>query len=233
MTDRVLAAQPAPAPEAMPLLQARDLACRRGREWLFRGLGFRLSSGQLLWLRGHNGSGKTSLLRMVVGLTPPHAGTLERGLQPGRWGAGAPDLRVVYLGHSNGLKEQLTVTESLRFLAALHGCATDDASVAQALGRLSMQHRRHVLTSALSQGQRRRVALARLALERLPSLWVLDEPFDALDTEGIATVHALLDEHLARGGAVLLTSHVPPDRTRLRVDELHLDAPAAAAGRTP
>ena len=203
---------------AAPLLTATDLACRRGQEWLFRGLGFSIAPGQLIWLRGHNGSGKTSLLRIVVGLSAPHQGRLERR------GAAEGHQRTVYLGHTNGLKDQLTVFESLQFLARLHDCANDEASVLAALQRLSIRHRRHVPTRWLSQGQRRRVALARLALEREASLWVLDEPFDALDQEGIAVVHDLIAGHLERGGAVLLTSHLALHADRVQADVLDLDS---------
>lgn len=226
MTDDLAPAPQVLATHEAPLVQASGLACRRGRETLFKDLSFKLNAGQLLWLRGHNGSGKTSLLRMVVGLSQPHAGQLLR-----RAADGAERARMVYLGHSNGLKEQLTVTESLRFLAALHGLAATPEQVDAALDQLGLRQRRQVLTCALSQGQRRRVALARLALERQASVWVLDEPFDALDTEGMACVHALLARHLGRGGAVLLTSHLALDVRQLRVDVLDLDARAASRER--
>lgn len=122
--------------------------------------------------------------------------------------ARASDARRVYIGHANGLKDDLTVAESLRFLAGLHGRPGDAESADTALMRLGMHHRRRAYVRTLSQGQRRRVALARLALEAAPDLWVLDEPYDALDTAGIDVVDALLTDHLQRGGGVLLTSHL-------------------------
>jgi heme exporter protein A len=188
------------------------LACRRGNEWLFHDLAFQVRRGQLVWLRGHNGSGKTTLLRVVAGLSAP-----DRGMVTFDGVARASDARRVYIGHANGLKDDLTVTESLRFLAGLHGRPSDVASADAALKRLGMHHRRRAFVRTLSQGQRRRVALARLALEASADLWVLDEPYDALDTAGIDVVDGLLKDHLARGGGVLLTSHL----------ELGANAPAA------
>jgi len=183
------------------------LACRRGSEWLFDDLSFEISPGQIVWLQGQNGRGKTSLLRLIVGLASPDRGTLK-------WGGSATQEstveqgKLVYIGHTNGLKDDLTVTESLKFLARLHGRDSSDESVLNALEMLQMSHRKNALVRTLSQGQRRRVALARLALERNPSIWVLDEPFDALDAQGISVVNRLLVEHVQRGGCVFLTSHL-------------------------
>lgn len=194
------------------MFQARDLAVRRGTESLFAGLSFVIHSGQLVWLRGANGSGKTSLLRTIAGLAQAHAGDLL-------WPSHAPVVdedsdaprapRLVYLGHNNGLKDDLTALEALQFLLSLHGRDSSQAAAEGALSCFGMRHRRHVPIRALSQGQRKRVALARLALEQAPLLWVLDEPLDALDDAGIATVNGLLRQQLERGGAVLMTSHIP------------------------
>ena len=181
------------------LLAARGLALRRGREWLFRDLDLHINPGHLLWLRGPNGSGKTSLLRVLVGLTRPDLGQLN-------WRNVMPD--IVYLGHSSALKEDLCAREALDFLARLHGRRDRAGALDAALKRLGVEHRSQRSVRTLSQGQRRRVALARLALEQTPALWVLDEPFDALDAEGIAVVLQLMSEHLQRQGAVVLTSHL-------------------------
>lgn len=183
---------------ALPSLAAIDLACRRGDRILFKGLQFEVKPGQVVWLRGANGRGKTSLLRLLAGLSTPEAGQVS-------W-AGTPTQRV-YVAHANALKEDLTVLESLRFLARLHGRADSDAALGEALSLFGMASRRDALVRTLSQGQHRRVALARLALDVAPSLWILDEPFDALDTEGIHTLNTLLTQHAARGGSVVLTSH--------------------------
>jgi heme exporter protein A len=118
--------------------------------------------------------------------------------------------------------------ESLQFLASLHGRDSSARAADSALGRMGIRHRRHLAVRTLSQGQRKRVALARLVLETEPTLWVLDEPFDALDDAGIATVHALMAEHRARGGAVLLTSHIPVVLPGDSADVLSLDRVAQA-----
>ena len=175
-------------------------------------------SGQLIWLRGANGSGKTSLLRIVAGLSHADEGRISLEAE----GVGTFRRRLVYIGHTNGLKDDLTALEALEFLARLHGRASDQEGLHAALRRLAIHHRRHVAVRTLSQGQRRRVALSRLALEREPGLWVLDEPFDSLDAEGIAAINGLLHEHVGRGGCVVMTSHVPLSLAGVNIRQLEL-----------
>jgi heme exporter protein A len=199
-----------------PLTAARALACRRGERLLFEGLDLELRAGQILWLRGANGRGKTSLLRLLAGLARPAAGELRRpGASPG----------FVYIAHANALKDDLSALENLQFLARLHGDAADAPSCTGALRRFGMAARRNAPVRTLSQGQRRRVALARLALAAARTLWLLDEPYDALDAEGCATLDRLLSDHACSGGAVVLTSHLPlalnePAPTVLQLDAL-------------
>lgn len=197
-------------------LVALNVSCRRGEEWLFRDFSFSIQPGELVWLRGQNGSGKTSLLRIAAGLSRPEGGTVT--VSGGRPGA--------YIGHANALKDDLTVTESLAFLARLHGLECPSQRINAALRTLAIHHRRHAFVRTLSQGQRRRVALARLALEHEPSLWILDEPFDALDTQGIEAVNQLLAAHLARRGSVFLTSHLALSLPDTPVSELEFPAGA-------
>src|SRR2546423_7617970 len=198
---------PSPATPAATLT-GTDLACRRGHRQLFHGLALGVAPGQLVWVRGHNGRGKTSLLRLVAGLAVPEHGALLRdGVPVRRSDAHAREL--VFIGHHNALKDDLDVAEALRFLLRIHGRPCDAATVDAALDRLGMGSRRRAFVRTLSQGQRRRVALARLAVDvamPAPSLWLLDEPFDALDADGVAGVQALLAEHLGRGGSRLMTS---------------------------
>jgi heme exporter protein A len=179
-------------------LEANSLACRRGNDWLFKNLNFRLEAGQMMWVRGMNGSGKTTLLRVLAGLSRADEGSLSLGQTVER----------LYIGHTNGLKDDLTVTESLQFLAKLHGKESTAQAVHNALRRMGVHHRRNAYVRTLSQGQRRRVALARLALDRAPSLWILDEPFDALDTAAVDVVYAEMVGHLTVGGSVIFTSHI-------------------------
>lgn len=147
-------------------------------------------------------------MRLLVGLSVPDAGSINWVKSVG----GMPTNKsadVVYIGHSNSLKEGLTVTESLQFLGQLHGRDCSNQRLMAALERLGIKHRRSAMVRTLSQGQRRRVALARLALETEPTLWVLDEPFDALDAVGTGEVNKLITEHTERGGSIFLTSHIP------------------------
>jgi heme exporter protein A len=203
-TDRLAPIDNVIAP--LPALAAVNVGCRRGNRLLFNGVNFQVAAGDAVWLRGRNGRGKTSLLRLAAGLSVPESGRITWGGVPVREAAGMAQ-RLVYIAHASALKDDLSVTESLRFLALLHGRDASTAALHAALDRVGMGARRDALVRTLSQGQRRRATLARLALEREASLWILDEPYDALDSDGIEAVNALLNEHLARGGSVLLTSH--------------------------
>jgi len=193
-------------------LTATDLACRRGGRLLFQGLGFEVGAGQIVWLRGHNGRGKTSLLRLAAGLASPEQGRIV-----------CDGSSLVFVAHASALKDDLSVAEALAFLLRVHRRPCDRATVHTALARLGLHERRHALVRTLSQGQRRRVALARLAVEDRASLWLLDEPFDSLDADGVSTLHELLREHVARGGGVLLTSHQGLDTHALQAVEVDLD----------
>jgi heme exporter protein A len=184
-------------------LVVRDLQCRRGERVLFAPVSFVVRAGAIVWIRGANGQGKTTLLRTLAGLSAPAVGELA-------W-AGAPALppRPLYLAHANALKDDLTVGESLRFLLHLGGHHVDSQLVDAALERFGLASRCDAFVRTLSQGQRRRVALARLAAQRELLPWLLDEPFDALDAAGVETLSAVIAAHARRGGSVVLTSHLP------------------------
>ncbi len=192
-----------------PVLAALDLACERGNRALFRHFDFALAPGQIVWLRGRNGRGKTSLLRLLAGLASPTAGAVHCGGVALRGAAPQWRERLLYVGHANALKDDLSVAESLRFLAQLQGRRPSDAEIGAALGRLGIERLTWMPVRTLSQGQRRRVALARLALPQPVSVWLLDEPYDALDDVGMRCLDALLSEQARRGGSALLTSHQP------------------------
>ena len=204
------------ASRASRTLVVDGLAGRRGERILFREFALAVAPGELVWLRAANGYGKTTLLRILAGLARPDAGTI-------RW-SDTSGPALVYLAHANALKEDLTVLESVRYQSTLHGLFASEAAIADAIRRFGLQSRRHAPVRTLSQGQRRRVALTRLCLSGPRSTWLLDEPWDALDAEGVALVSALLEEHAAHGGNALFTSHVPPAIASLRT--VQFDAPA-------
>ena len=189
-------------------LRATQVACRRGRRQLFSGLDFQVRAGQWLQVRGANGAGKTSLLRLLTGLARPHAGSIEwNGVDIARAGE---DYRaaMAYFGHRHAVKDDLSALENLQLAAALDGRQLDQRAACAALWRVGLRGRETLPMRVLSQGQRRRALLARV-LTRGARLWILDEPFAALDADGVDMVCALVAEHLRGGGSAVLTSHQP------------------------
>ena len=190
------------------MLEAAGLQCVRGERTLFSGLNLTLRGGELLRIAGENGSGKTSLLRILCGLLAPAEGSVRWQGQDIRGLREAFSSALVYIGHANAIKEDLTAAENLAIACALHGQRTNAEDLRAALERLGVAAAEREPTRTLSQGQRRRVALARLALSPKAPLWILDEPFTALDTGAVAIVRELIAEHVARGAAVAYTTHV-------------------------
>jgi len=190
------------------MLEAAGLQCVRGERTLFSGLNLTLRGGELLRIAGENGSGKTSLLRILCGLLAPAEGSVRWQGQDIRRVREAFWSELVYVGHANAIKEDLTAAENLAIACALQGQQTGAGRLRAALERLGVAASEREPTRALSQGQRRRVALARLALSSQAPLWILDEPFTALDTGAVAIVRELIAEHVARGAAVAYTTHV-------------------------
>jgi heme exporter protein A len=189
-------------------LELRDLACVRGRRRLFRDVNVALPPGQLLRVTGANGAGKTSLLRMLIGLLAPAQGQVLWQGQPLPAAREAFHRQLIYLGHAAALKDDLSPLENLQVALRLGGAAADEPAALRALADAGLRGREHVPARTLSQGQRRRAALARLPLGQA-LLWVLDEPFNALDTVANAWLLGLIEGHLQRGGLVVLTSHQP------------------------
>lgn len=188
------------------MLIVTNLACSRGERRLFSDISFALTAGEWLHVQGENGAGKTSLLRLLVGLSPADAGTIRWRGEP----APSPDFHrdLIYLGHHAAVKEELTPLENLRFAAALDGSALDERIALAALVRLGLRGREDLPVRILSAGQKRRVLLARL-LTRPAVLWVLDEAFNALDSGAVQLLGELIGEHLAADGMAVLTSHQP------------------------
>jgi heme exporter protein A len=187
-------------------LELRELGCVRGRRSLFRDINLRLLPGQLLRVAGANGAGKTSLLRMLCGLlAPAHGQVLWQGSSLSQ-AREEFHRQLIYLGHGAALKDDLSPLENLQAGMRLAGVAPALAHAMQALADAGLRGREHVPTRILSQGQRRRAALARLPLGQA-TVWVLDEPFNALDTAATAWLQTLIENHLRRDGLVVLTSH--------------------------
>ncbi len=218
------------------MLEAEALACRRGDRMLFTGLGFALPAGSLLHVRGRNGSGKTTLLRALCGLLRPDDGSIRWRGEPITELAEDYNRDMLYFGHLNGIKADLSGIENLRIAATLDqdGCA--DADILAALARLGLAGFEDLPASMLSQGQKRRMALARLILSEAP-LWILDEPFTALDTDAVALLEALIAGHVAESGTVVLTTHQPVQLTGGAIQRLDLGSgpsvkPAAGGVRS-
>ncbi|HEX9390004.1 MAG TPA: cytochrome c biogenesis heme-transporting ATPase CcmA [Usitatibacteraceae bacterium] len=199
-------------------MAVRGLALERGGRALFTGLSFSVAPGNGLVLRGANGSGKTSLLRILAGLTRADAGEVVWNGKAWRGGGGDQRAGGLYIGHANALKDELTAAENLAEALAFDGLKIDDEVQELALEQMGLRSRRQVPARRLSQGQKRRIGLARLSLSAKP-LWLLDEPTNALDTEGVAIFTRLVQQHLADGGVTCIATHVPLD---LSAGELNL-----------
>ncbi len=188
------------------MLSASDLACVRGDRRLFSGLGFTLETGGRLHVGGENGAGKTSLLRMLCGLSPAAAGEIRWQNENIETLGDEYRRAVLYLGHHNAIKEELTALENLQAAAALAGIRLAEEPALDLLERVGLAGREDLPVRYLSQGQKRRVALARLLWNPAP-LWILDEPFVALDVAAVAWLAAVIGAHLRAGGMAVLTSH--------------------------
>jgi heme exporter protein A len=189
------------------VLETHALACVRGERRLFADLNLKAAPGVCVHVAGENGAGKTSLLRILCGLLLPASGeVLWRGedirkLQEGYWE------ELAYVGHLNGVKDDLSAAENVFFAAAIAGWRVDAAAVREALHAFGLAGFEDRPTRTLSQGQRRRVALARLHCAGAARLWILDEPYTALDARGVAALSQLIGNFLVRKGTVVLTTH--------------------------
>jgi len=188
------------------MLTATGLSCVRGERRLFSGLDLAVGPGEWLHVQGENGAGKTSLLRILSSLSPPAEGEIFWRGEPIR--ALAEDYRreMLFLGHQGAVKEDLTPLENLMLAARLDGAALDETAALTALARFGLRGREDLAVRFLSAGQKRRVLLARLAV-RQATLWILDEPFTALDVKAVEMLSGLVVEHVTRGGIAILTSH--------------------------
>ena len=187
-------------------LQVLNVSCERGARALFSPVSFQLQASQAMHLQGDNGSGKTSLLRGLCGLSPLSQGQVLWDGQPAQEAREGFLRDVFYLGHALGLKDELTALENLQTTAAMAGQVLHQQEAEQALGAQGLANRMHLPLRVLSQGQKRRVALARLQISKA-RLWLLDEPMVALDSAAQHTLIELLRAHARQGGMLLFTSH--------------------------
>ncbi len=208
-----------------PHLQAVGLACERDWRMLFEHLDMQVRSGDMLQISGPNGSGKTSLLRLLAGLMQPTQGEVLLNGKPLAEQGSELARNLVWIGHAAGIKDLLTPEENLTWLCALHRPASRE-TIWQALEAVGLRGFEDVPCHTLSAGQQRRVALARLYLDS-PPLWILDEPFTALDKQGVAQLEAHLAQHCEQGGMVVLTTHHTLERTPSGYRDINLGQWAA------
>lgn len=195
-------------PDARAQLTVHDLACARGERTLFTAMNFELRLGQLLLVRGGNGRGKTSLLRLLCGLASPIDGEVRWRGEPIHRTREVYHREMTYVGHVNGVKDDLTPIENLRMAASIADRPLDEAHALATLKQMGLERCLDLPARVLSFGQRRRVALAGLIVSGA-LLWILDEPLTGLDVHGVALVESLLCAHVAKGGMVVMTTHQP------------------------
>jgi heme exporter protein A len=203
------------------MLEVASLECVRGDLSLFNDLTFSVNAGELMHLHGHNGSGKTTLLRTLSGLVKPVHGEVL-------WlGENIDELQedftrhLTYIGHKNAIKDDLSAVENLQIASLLDGFAVSDDQAWQALDQIGLRGMEDLPTKVLSQGQKKRVALARLLVTQT-RLWILDEPFVALDKQAVVLLEQVIRDHIANGGLAIVTTHQEVSLTRGKVKELKL-----------
>ena len=204
------------------MLKVTHLECVRGERSLFKDINFSLEAGELLQVNGPNGSGKTSLLRMICGLATPANGKILwlnnniRSLGEDYFNS------IIYLGHLNGTKDNLNALENLRISSALAGNVIDKRKAYSTLQKMGLSGREMLPIKVLSQGQRRRVTLSRLLVSNAV-LWILDEPLVALDTSAVLLIKDILEKHLKKGGIVVMTTHQDINISAIETKRLQLN----------
>ncbi len=201
------------------MLEARALTCIRGERQLFQNLNLTVMAGECLHVRGENGIGKTSLLRLLTGLAKPEAGELLWNQQSISQNPSVYHRELLFLGHRDALKGDLTALENLQLYAVLDGIQLPDDKALAALWRFGLRGRESLPVSCLSAGQKRRILMARM-LTRQAKLWILDEPFNALDLHAVQDLQGLITEHVEQAGLVVLTSHQAVNLPQVRTLDL-------------
>lgn len=202
-------------------LGVSNISCERQERILFRNLNFDAHSGELVRILGKNGSGKSSLLKIIIGLLRPLSGEIQWNRQDIAVYRSDFVSQLTYIGHKAAIKTELTVTENIRTLLGFRGTQSSDESVANTLELLELAQYAQIQAGYLSQGQQRRIALSRLWLEPT-SLWVLDEPYTALDKQGIQQIDIAISKALSAGTIVIMTSHQESEFFRDRAKTVSL-----------
>ncbi|EGR0261649.1 cytochrome c biogenesis heme-transporting ATPase CcmA [Vibrio cholerae] len=188
------------------MLEVKNLTAIRDERILFESLSFEIHAGELVQIEGRNGTGKTTLLRIIAGLGECECGEILWQRSKIQSDRESYHQDLLFLGHQTGIKRELTALENLRFYLAVHQQTVDEHAIFQALAKVGLAGREDVPVAQLSAGQQRRVALARLWLSKKP-LWILDEPLTAIDKQGVSVLEALFLSHAKQGGIVILTTH--------------------------
>lgn len=202
------------------VIEAKQLTSVRAGRTLFSQLSLQLHAGEILHVEGPNGAGKSTLLRIIAGLLDPQSGRVslfgqDQWDDPEQW-----QRQLLFIGHKAAVKAELTALENLHYQALLDGADQIDAwQLLETVGLLGLED---VPAQQLSAGQQRRIALARLWYGQA-TLWILDEPFTALDSHGIALLHERFSQHLEQGGVIILTSHQPLTWTGERLKKIRID----------
>ncbi len=204
-------------------LQAHQLACRQGDRLLFENLDFQINEGELLLIEGYNGCGKTTLLKTLATLRHPDDGYVSWQGQPILKLADEFRSELTWLGHHNAIKLDLTAMENLKISCFLNDVMVTDDGVLQALDDMGLYGYEDLPVRSLSQGQKRRTALAYLLLSQ-SKLWVLDEPFSALDVKAVDFLQSVISQHINKGGMVILTTHQAVELMSGQINRLNLAA---------
>jgi heme exporter protein A len=205
------------------MLEAKQLQCVRGARRLFDGVNFTVKRGEAVRVTGMNGSGKTSLLRLLCGLARPESGEILFDGTPISADVDQFHGKLLYLGHGNALKDDLTPVENLRFLLTSHDIHPNPSDIRAALENLGLARIADLPVKVLSQGQKRRTALAQLEFCKSRPLWLLDEPFTALDVHAVSALAATMGDHVSKGSLLLYTTHQDVELPGVQVRTLSLN----------